>query len=119
MSLQTTIARIIQNASDQFVEELAEATRKVQREPRDWEAFQGRVTRRKNPLAPMRVVEEYRDNIDTVAALQNTSADIPNSQVIVDVPYAADLYEDKPLFEEVLSENDLKDLWNTALGKVL
>jgi hypothetical protein len=119
MSLQSILAQIIQAASEQLVEELAEATRDIQETPRDWEAFAGRTTRRKNPLAPMPVVEEYRDNIDTGLTLTNTEADIPNMQVKVNVPYAADLYEDKPLFEEVLNEYSVKGLWETALKKVL
>lgn len=119
MTLQTIIAQIIQDASEQLVEELASATKEVQETPRDWEAFAGRTTVRKNPLAPMPVVEEYRDNIDTGLALSNTEADIPNTQVIVNVPYAADLYEDKPLFEEMLSQTSIKQLWQVALNKVL
>jgi hypothetical protein len=119
MSLQTILAQIIKDASEQLVEEFAEATREVQETPRDWEAFQGRVTVRKNPLAPMTIVEEYRDNIDTRLALDNTDADIPNMQVKVNVPYAADLYEDKPLFEEMLNEHSVKDLWEAALKKTL
>ena len=57
----------------------------------------------------MPVVESYRDNIDSGDAVDNTRA--TTDGVVIDVDYAHEMYEDKPLFEEMLSQVDLKEVW--------
>ncbi len=116
-SLQQVIQKLIDDAAHEFRVGLRDATVQIQEEPREWEAFGGRITRRKNPAAPMPVVEEYRDNIDSGDARDNTIVD--GIDIKINVPYAAELYEDKPLFEEMLSETDLQEVWREALVRAV
>lgn len=108
--LTETIKRLVDEKAALFRQELANETIKVQVEPREWEAFEGRTTRRKSPTAPMQVVEKFRDNIDSGDAVENTI--VVEDSVVIDVDYASELYEDKPIFEEMLSQVDLKEVWN-------
>lgn len=108
-NLQSKIQNLVADKAASFREELAGETRRVQKEPREWEAFSGRTTRRRSPDAPMPVVDSYRDNIDSGDAIDSTRA--TKTSVIIDVDYASEMYEDKPLFEEMLSEVDLKEVW--------
>ena len=67
----------------------------------------------------MKRVEQYRDNIDYGEAIKNTRADNPNEQVIIDVPYGEDMYEDKPIFEVMISETNIKEAFISSFNKVV
>ena len=110
MNIQAAIERVVGEKVALFRQELANETIKVQEEPREWEAFAGRTTRRRSPDAPMPVVESYRDNIDSGEAKGNTR--VQGDSVIIGVDYASELYEDKPLFEEMLSQIDIREVWS-------
>jgi len=119
MSLQNSIAQLVNKAMDNFLDKLADKTREVQTIPREWEAYRDKTTRRRNPAAPMRVVGSYRDNVDYGQMVESTRANHENKSVEIDTDYASEVYEDKPIFEEVLSKYPVRDLFIEALEEAV
>jgi hypothetical protein len=95
----------------------------VNDEPRIWVNSSER-TQRRNPNAPMLVVNQYRDNIDYGEASDSITATVQGSSGVVEFENVDDIKLDemlleKPIIEVALAELNLEQIAEDAINKLL
>lgn len=122
-ALEAKIMADLEACAAKIGDDLAAETKDVNDTARNWPAFDGRTTIRKNPAAPMRVAKgAFRDNVDTGEssdAITSTSQGLKSTVSFEGLTeeHETQMLADKPILEVAFNEFNFEESFRENFRK--